>query len=231
MRDVTKQYAVKRSGLADQVVAGVRELIANGTYNPGDRLPAEAELCDLFGVGRSTLREAIRVLANRGVVIVRHGDGTFVGSNPLAESFEERLGRARLKDLYEARLALELPLAEMAAERHDDRDVASMRRHLKKRAQAAKAGDVVGYSEADFGFHLAVAKAARSPALLDVYTSFLDIVRPQLLKAVDPQYLIEEKDRLHDDLCEAIARGDLRATRRLVRTHLETSLKGISALQ
>lgn len=224
-----KRYAVSRNGLADQVVGRVRELVRDGSYAPGDRLPVEVELCKVFGVGRSTLREAMRVLANRGVVVVRHGDGTFVAAGALAESFEERLGRARLHDLYEARLALEAPLAELAAARHDARDIDAMRRCLKRRAAAAKAGDVAAYSDADFDFHLAVAKAAKSPALLGVYASFIDIVRRQMADAVGPEYIRSENDRLHDDLCDAIARGDARSTRRLVKTHLATSRKNISA--
>jgi len=224
-----KRFAVKRNGLADQVVERVRELVRTGAYNEGDRLPAEPELCELFGVGRSTLREAIRVLADRGVVTVRHGGGTYVAPDALRETFEDRLARARLEHLYEARLALEVPLAELAALRHDEQDIAKMRTWLKKRARAASAGDVAAYSEADFGFHLAVAKAAKSPALFDVYTSFIEIARPHIEAAVDPGYLKAEKDPLHDGLCEAIARGDLAKTRRLVRIHLTTSLENIAA--
>jgi DNA-binding FadR family transcriptional regulator len=226
---MSRQYAITRNGLADQVVARVRELVRKGTYKPGDRLPAESALCAMFSVGRSTLREAIRVLASRGIVIVRHGDGTYVGPAALIEPLEERLGRARLNDLYEARLALEVPFAELAAQRRDARDVAAMRRFLKARAQAAKAGDVAAYGESDFSFHLAVAKAARSPALYDVYASFLDVVRAQLTAAIRPEYLVTENDPLHDELCEAIARGDVTVARRLARKHLQTSRKNIAA--
>jgi DNA-binding FadR family transcriptional regulator len=226
-----KQFAVKRNGLADQVVDRVRDLIRTGTYHEGDRLPAEPELCELFGVGRSTLREAMRVLANRGVVTVRHGGGTYVAPDALRESFEDRLARARLEHLYEARLALEVPLSELAALRHNEQDIVKMRACLKKRARAASAGDVAGYSDADFAFHLAIAKAARSPALMDVYLSFIEIARPHIESAVDPEYLKAENDPLHDRLCEAIAQGDLAKTRRLVRTHLTASLEKIAALR
>lgn len=226
-----KQFAVKRNGLADQVVERVRDLIRSGTYREGDRLPAEPELCELFGVGRSTLREAMRVLSNRSVVTVRHGGGTYVAPDALRESFEDRLGRARLEHLYEARLALEVPLAELAALRHNEQDIAKMRGCLKRRARAAGAGDVAAYTEADFAFHLAVARAAKSPALFDVYTSFIEIARPHIESAVDPEYLKTENDPLHDRLCEAIAQSDLVKTRRLVRIHLETSLEKIAALR
>jgi DNA-binding FadR family transcriptional regulator len=226
----SQQFAVKRNGLTDQVVERMRALIRSGKYHEGDRLPAEPELCELFGVGRSTLRESMRVLANRGVVLVRHGGGTYVASGALRESFEERLARARLQDLYEARLALEVPLAELAALRHTKQDIAEMRKFLRQRAQAASVGDVASYTQADFAFHLAVAKAAKSPALYDVYASFIEIARPQIESAATAEYVKAESDPLHDQVCEAIARGDLAATRRLVRVHLKRSLRNIEAM-
>ncbi len=220
---------IKRSGLTDRVIDRVRALVAQGTYRVGDRLPPEAELCVLFGVGRSTIREAMRVLANRGMVDVRHGEGTFVAARALHESFEERLGRAALADIYEARLFLELPLAELAAQRRGARDIAAMRASLKKRAQAIRAGDVARYTEADFAFHLAVARAAKSSALRDVYASFVAIAQPLMAAAVTPEYVQNENDSLHAALCEAIAKGDVAETRRLVRSHLKKSLKDVGA--
>lgn len=220
--------AVKRNGLSDQVIERVRALVANGTYKVGDRLPPEAELCELFDVGRSTIREAMRVLANRGLVDVRHGEGTFVASRALRRSFEERLGHAALRDIYEARNFIELPLAELAAERRSARDVAAMRAALKKRARAVELGDVAEYGEHDFAFHLAVAKACKNEALYDIYASFVNVVKPRIASMITPAYIRAEKDHLHADLCEAIARGDVRKTRRLVVAHLRTSLRGIS---
>ncbi|HEV3153331.1 MAG TPA: FadR/GntR family transcriptional regulator [Candidatus Baltobacteraceae bacterium] len=218
---------VRRNGLADQVIAQIRSLIAEGTYRVGDRLPAEGELCELFGVGRSTIREAMRVLSNRGIVSVRHGDGTYVESRTMRESLEERLSRAALADIYEARLLLESAIAELAARRRDAKDVAAMRKCLKQRAKAVRAGDVRGYAQADFAFHLAVATAAKNPALGGVYQSFVESVAPLLTAATTVEYVRDEADRLHDELCDAIARGDVAGTRRAVRSHLKTSLRKI----
>lgn len=218
---------LKRSGLADQVIAQIKELVARGTYGIGDRLPPEGELSEMFGVGRSTIREAMRVLSNRGLVDVRHGEGTFVASRSVRESLEERLARAVLSDIYEARRYLELALAELAAQRRNAKDVAAMRKALKQREKAARAGDVAAYIEADFAFHLAVARAAKSPALFDVYESFVQTVRPPLTKAVTPKFIKTEDDRLHGELCAAIEEGDVTETRRLVRLHLNASLKEI----
>jgi len=223
------QSAIKRDDLAAQVIERVRSLVADGTYRIGDRLPPEAQLCTMFGVGRSTIREAMRVLSYRGLVNIRHGEGTFVASNALRETFEERLGRAALADIYEARLFLELPLAELAAQRRSTRDISAMRASLKRREAAIRAGDVARYGDADFGFHLAVAKAAKNGALLGIYESFVQAARPLLDTAITPAYLRRENDELHGALCNAIERGDVAETRRLVRAHLKRSLKEIAA--
>jgi DNA-binding FadR family transcriptional regulator len=223
--------SVKRSRLADQVIEQIRKLVADETYRVGDRLPAEGELSEMFGVGRSTIREAMRVLSHRGLVEVRHGEGTYVTSHTIRESMEERLQRAVLADIYEARLYLELALAELAAQRRDSKDVAAMRKCLKQRKTAATAGDVPAYFDADFAFHLAVAKAAKSPALYDVYESFVQTVRAPLIHAVTPEYIRTERDSLHAQLCDAIAAGSAREVRRLVRSHLRGSLKEIARQQ
>jgi GntR family transcriptional repressor for pyruvate dehydrogenase complex len=222
---------VKRNGLAAQVIDGLRGLIAERSYRVGDRLPPEGDLCALFGVGRSTLREAMRVLASRGIVDVRHGEGTFVASRASRKSFEERIGRAALKDVYEARSILEQPLAELAAQRRDARDIAAMRVALRKRERACAAGDVSQYAEADFAFHLAVAKAAKNRALFDLYESFVHVVAPLLAAATTQDYIRNERDTLHAALCAAIEAADVQQTRRVVRSHLRRSLEGVGALR
>jgi DNA-binding FadR family transcriptional regulator len=217
--------AVTRRGLTDQVIERVRTLVADGTYRVGDRLPPEGELCELFGVGRSTIREAMRVLANRGLVEIRHGEGTFVASRTLRESFEERLERAELEDIYEARMLIERPLAELAAQRRDARDIAAMRKELRNRTRAIASGEVDAYTESDFAFHLAVARASKNAALIGVYESFVLVVQPILGRLMTAQYMAAENDDLHAQLCEAIARGDVVTTRRLVTSHLKKSRK------
>lgn len=199
--------------------------MADGTYRVGDRLPPEAELCRLFGVGRSTIREAMRVLANRGLVDIRHGEGTFVASRALNQSFEERLERAELEDIYEARRLIERPMAELAAQRRDARDIAAMRKALRNRTRAIALDQVEAYTESDFAFHVAVARATKNAALIGVYESFVNVVRPMLGSLMTAEYMAAENDELHAQLCEAIALGDVTATKRLVLSHLRKSRK------
>jgi len=70
--------STRRSGLVDQVIDQLRQAIADGEWPVGQRIPAEPELVAALGVGRNTVREAVRALSHAGLLEVRQGDGTFV---------------------------------------------------------------------------------------------------------------------------------------------------------
>ena len=112
---------VHRTSVSDEIVAQITDLIARDVLKPGDRLPPERELCQRFGVGRSSLREALRSLSMMGILDGRVGEGTFVCDN--SKYFEKALqwGFAldgkKLQDLSETRMMLESQNAYLAAER------------------------------------------------------------------------------------------------------------------
>src|ERR1700744_5363512 len=106
---------IQRHSLADAVVSKLQQQISLGTWQPGEKLPSEPELMTHFGVGRSTIREAIRILANTGAVSVRQGSGTYVETqNGISEPLQQRLRRADAADLDEVRQLLEMKIAEKA---------------------------------------------------------------------------------------------------------------------
>ena len=108
-----------RIDLATEQIIG---LIQEKNLQPGDRLPNEQELATLLEVGRSTLREAIRRLVTRNILVVRQGSGTYVSDqmgvpeDPLGLTFIKK-GSALAKDLVDLRLMLEPEMAAIAAER------------------------------------------------------------------------------------------------------------------
>src|SRR5262245_59456553 len=113
---------VTRTSLSDEIVQQIIDLISREVLKPGDRLPSERELCKKFGVGRTSLREALRSLAVMGILDGRVGDGTFVSdsnSKYLAKSLQWGLllDRKKVQDLIETRLMLESQTAFLAAQR------------------------------------------------------------------------------------------------------------------
>ena len=111
---------LSKKSLAEELAGRLQGQFMSGKFEVGEKLPPEPELMQIFGVGRSTVREAVRILSNMGFLKVRQGAGTFVERlTPPDEPMERRLGRADLHDLDEVRKILEAAIAEKAAERRN----------------------------------------------------------------------------------------------------------------
>src|ERR1700761_3942885 len=130
---------IQRRNLADEVASKLQEKILKGAYQVNQKLPIEAELMKAFGVGRSTIREAVKILVNSGFLRVQQGLGTFVEDNSgLNEPLGQRLKRAPAKNVDEVREILEMKIAEKAAMNRTGNDISKLEHFLKKRTQAAK---------------------------------------------------------------------------------------------
>lgn len=199
-----------RRNLAEETAREIQRKISLGTWSPGQRLPTEPALMKLFGVGRSTVREAVRVLSHAGVLLVRQGDGTYVGPSGLeAKPLEQRLKRGALLEVYEVRRALELEAARLAAERRDRDDVAAMADALARRAGARKIDDQDRFVDADVAFHEAVAAAGKNAVLADLYHSFAAVLR-SAIEAELRDEAVSDRDSgpQHVALLRAIERRD-----------------------
>ena len=108
------------SPLVEQAAARLREQIAAGEWPVGSRLPGETTLAASLGVGRSTVREALRALAGQGLVRPRQGAGVFVTATEPAADLGTRLRRAAVADVYEVRMMVETQAARLAAARRTD---------------------------------------------------------------------------------------------------------------
>jgi DNA-binding FadR family transcriptional regulator len=164
-----------RHSLADAVVGRLQQQLSLGIYQPGDKLPSEPELMAQLGVGRSTIREAIRILANTGLVTVRQGSGTTVeAQRGIAEPLPQRLRRADAADLDEVRQLLEIKIAEKAALLRTRKDIVKMKTLLEHRKTAAQSGDIQETITSDIRFHVAIAVAAGNDILADLYRTVAD---------------------------------------------------------
>jgi len=162
-------HAVRRTNASREIVAQVRGMIAGGHVKAGDRLPPERELAQLFGVGRSTLREAVRVLESLGLVEVRAGEGTFLAEGDAATT-QAQLPPALFSkwttqvNLFELRTVLEPGLASLAARRATADYLTKMHEALAAQAAQVQRGEL-GTDE-DATFHELIAEATRNPALI-----------------------------------------------------------------
>lgn len=197
--------SLKKRSLSDELADRLREKIQKGTYGPGDRLPTEPELMSLFEVSRSTVREAMRVLANSGWVKVQQGLGTFVESNNVSgEPLGQRLKRGEEEDLEEVRSLLEYRIVEKAAVHRTDADIRHMRECLRLRQVHAQKGETAACIEIDLEFHSRLAAASGNPVLADLYQALAIRLKKSFQDRFKNVESFEKTQRLHEELLENI---------------------------
>jgi DNA-binding FadR family transcriptional regulator len=174
--------AARRTSLIDQVIEQLREQIVAGTWPIGGRIPTEAELAQLTGTSRNTVREAVQSLVHAGLLERRQGSGTYVlAASELAGAVTRRVAGAHHDHVLEVRRALEVGAARLAAQRRTPQDVARMRALLARRNDAAERGDLAQVAEMDVALHRAIGQAAHNPVLTDLYEHFLDALHDNVL--------------------------------------------------
>lgn len=210
---------VRRAPLADQAAELLLERIRSGEWPLGAKLPGETTLGPQLGVGRSTVREAIRQLAGRGVLATRQGAGVFVTALDATEDWDVVLKRTDIISVIEARIAIETEGAALAAERRTPQDLRAIRRAL---AQRSGHDALEAYVDADMQFHRAVVAAAHNPILLELFDSFVPRLREAMIEMLRiNRHSDDAADRdAHADLVEMIAARDASGAGRASREHL-----------
>ena len=200
---------IQKKSLADVVASRLCEQISLGQYKVNEQLPIEPELMKSFGVGRSTIREAIKILANSGLLRVHQGVGTFVDQlTANKEPMDLRLKRANVKDLDEVRQLLEMKIAEKAALNRTESDILAIRTHLENRKRAAKEGLMNECIEADVQFHVSIAEASKNEILADLYKTASIHLKNWFLQIYPDTRVFEETYALHEQLLKSIIAGD-----------------------
>jgi GntR family transcriptional repressor for pyruvate dehydrogenase complex len=224
---------IERVTVGDEIVRRLTNYILDHGLKPGDKLPTERELMTLLSVGRSSLREAIKTLSAVGLVRVAVREGMFVGggessvlSKPL--SWALLLGERSTREVVEARRAVEIELAGLAAQRATPAAIATISRVYEQ--MRASRGDGVAYTQADLEFHLAVARAADSQVLYHILETLRHIIHAWIEKTVTgnrgrPRSLDE-----HAPILDAIRRHDRDLARAAMASHLDAAAARLLAL-
>jgi GntR family transcriptional regulator, transcriptional repressor for pyruvate dehydrogenase complex len=211
---------VQRSLLYEDVSARLGELVRESGMRPGDRFPAERELAQRLRVSRTSVRQSFVVLRALGFVDVRHGEGVFLRrTNGFGQSLTNLLERRRrLPDALEAREALEVKLAELAAAHRDEKDLAAMKAALVQMEAEIAAGGLG--TDGDAAFHRAIAIAARNQILLHLIEAMAEMIQESRVES------LSEPDRplrslaAHRQILAAIGEQDVGLAAESMRQHL-----------
>ena len=218
----------------DRVISDLQERILRRQLAAGDKLPSERSLCRLFGVGRTTIREALKSLVVRGLVL-RQGRRIIVADpenlSPPVTDLAELAVQVSIRQLYEVRKLIEVRMAGWAAQRATLEDIENIRRTI-----APDAVKITAPANPNRCFHDALVNAAHNPALQQVYESarslffrlpfFWQLFDPAEVKAVRARRH-ELARRWHEHILYAIAEHDVAEAEGAMFQHLDIMEKDL----
>lgn len=217
-------------GAVEQVVRRLGEAVGAGLLAPGERLPPEPELAARLGVAPMTLRSALAILRDAGVVETRRGrnGGSFVRAVRAKMPGDAPPSAEALRELTDWRRAVSGEAAALAAARAHGDDVGL----LRKAARAVEDGvaDAVAYRLADARFHVAVAEVSRSRRLVAAETQLQAELTDALRLTQGPPSARRVSQAAHAELVAAIAAGDAEAARDVTVRHAEATYDWIAGL-
>ncbi|MBA4021535.1 MAG: GntR family transcriptional regulator [Gordonia sp.] len=214
---------------SEVVVDRMQELIRTGEWPVGARIPAEPELVEQLGVGRNTIREAVRALEHSGFLEPRRGDGTYVRSrNLLAAAISRCVSSSEVLELLQVRRALEREAAQSAARNRTDAQVRSLRELLIAMRSAFEADDLQRYIDADIAFHTTLVAAAGNALLSELYDGVAEVMSRTHATLIAADVDAHPHPTGHAEVVDAVAAGDSAGALAAVDHYLDRSIEALS---
>jgi GntR family transcriptional regulator, transcriptional repressor for pyruvate dehydrogenase complex len=217
-----EKIKVQRSLLSDGVIEAIQNQIIEGKLKPGDQLPSEKKMCEIFSVGRSTLREAIKALVMANF-LEKKRNGTFV-KEAKDHFFKANtsliLKQIAYRDLLEVRKILEVKIAGLSAERATAEDLNNIESIVQKMSKSIENNRNWEYIKEDMEFHQAIASSTNNPILLNqiliIRELFKDLYSKLLISSVLPRC-----HKHHCQIFEAIRNSDINKAEEFMAAHLD----------
>lgn len=220
------KYAITKKKLYEVVLDQITELIENGEYGVGDKLPSLQELSGMFEVGKPTLREALSVLASAGVLEIRHGSGIYVlrtSKDKIPGVHLDRVDRDNLLNWLEFRRALEGETARLAAERcnaEDLRQIEEAQLYLEEEINQGRNG-----AEWDYLFHKRIALATHNPIFSQAITTTEDILKQYFELSIKQSLALPSRREVvkseHRELIEYLQLQDSEGAKNAMLRHID----------
>ncbi|PWW02877.1 GntR family transcriptional regulator [Paenibacillus cellulosilyticus] len=212
-----------RLTLVEQVTKQLEQLIEQGVWKPGTKIPPEPELMDQLEVSRNTLREAIKALMHAGMLQTKQGDGTYVrAASAFGPALQRRVRKTDALQTFEVRRALEREAAILAARRRTDEEAERLRHCFNQCSIALDNNDNDAYAEWDMQFHRAVVEASHNELLIEMYSHIADAMQ-EIIKSVAPISDQQTITALHLQLLQAIEQQEERAAEQAVHAYIHLS--------
>ena len=226
---------IKPKTVVEQVMERIRELIASGRFGVNDQIPTEAELAQMFGIGRSSIREAIKVFNYLGILESRKAKGTFVcdrtNISTEALTWSILLGNNDMYELVEMRESIEMwcltALTEKYRQKPEERQpiIETLEKEIKKMKVAIETNSMESLIEADYSFHSSIIRGSGNTLFASIY----DVLENFMLEEIKTTYEsftdLSPVVKEHQEFVDAIKSGDACTVQEILVKHIST-IKG-----
>ncbi|MFI3333432.1 MAG: FadR/GntR family transcriptional regulator [Rikenellaceae bacterium] len=229
-----KEHVIVNGSVAKQVANILTEQIINEEFKVGDYLPTEEELRTTFGIGRSSVREAIKTLESRGLVRKLQGKGIIVVDESI-EATSEMLRialeyrKTSLRDLMDFRVALEVKMVELAAVRATDEEIAQMQKYIV--LMSDENYSMEEFAKFDYHFHESIANASGNSVSILIMKTLRPLLYNQIVYTLNPNFTPMESMQLHAKIFEAIKARQPKMAVRAMLEHLRETQRIIAELE
>lgn len=217
---------VQKHRTASLVAEQIRQFMEERQLKPGDRLPTERELTEMLKVGRTSLREGLRLLEADGLIEVRAGEGIFAGElsvdyflRPVAVTSLLRISARETRELLHVRKILEAEAASLAARHAKDSECETLERIAKRIGESLD--DPSKFIPNDMTFHITLVKSSGSTVLSRLYLAVIDMLVAQERLTVRLPGVMQKAFEDHLAIVRAIAKRDPSLAYEEVVRHLD----------
>ena len=206
---------LKRKGVGEDILEAFKRALILGDLQPGHRLPSEFELAQKFGVGRSALREAMKMLSAMGVVDIKQGDGTYITSEPNPAmfrplSFAILLQMGFTDELFEFRELIQVGYCQLAGRKATEQDLKRIEEAVEAWSSLAQSPDhtIESLVQQDLNFHYAILDATHNPFIINLGRSIEELFFASILRSISNIEGLNRGIEGHRNILNAIRSGD-----------------------
>ncbi|WAA09009.1 FadR/GntR family transcriptional regulator [Fervidibacillus albus] len=225
---MSKMFNLERKGVSEKVADNIKELIQQGKYTEGQKIPGEREMAQKLNVSRNTVREAYKILEACGFVTIKHGNGVYVASE------EEQIRKMtsafftstdQIKDLFAVRKVLENSSVEWAIKYGKKEEIEKLVQIVEQSKKSTN--DYQKLSDLDLEFHLSLANMSRNSVLIRIMHHLIDLLEGSRLQSINIPGRPVQSIKEHEMIVEAIKRGNVVDAQNCMSFHLDSVKKSI----
>jgi GntR family transcriptional repressor for pyruvate dehydrogenase complex len=220
---------LKEKRLFERIVDQIKDAVVSGTLKTGDKLPSEHEMARVFGVSRSAVREALRILELSGLVRIKKGNqgGCFIqkvsSNQKLIDYLSDnwRLGEITLTHLIEVRYGLESMVIDIIAQRITDKDIDKLRKSIDREERLYKERKEREKLDQNLNFHILLVRITRNTILIDTLSAIIELFLYMLRKIKPSQRISLDTLKAHREIVDLLEAGETERAKAVNNAHLK----------